>query len=94
MVGEQLIEINWEHPWSPPEIFKDGTTSEEDEEGYDNEPLDPFGWHKMEPGKPASHIAHYCYVPGLDFLLIHLHTYGLDEEDFWSSKVRCVLERR
>lgn len=86
MAGENVIELTWGHPLSPPEILKDGSVKDDDEEiAYDN--LDPFGWHKMKPGNQGSHIAHYCYVPGMDFLLVHLHTYGLDEDDFWVTKV-------
>ncbi|BEJ15700.1 hypothetical protein CspHIS471_0503050 [Cutaneotrichosporon sp. HIS471] len=84
MVGERVVELNWRHPWSPPEIQKDGTSLNAMER--DDAKLDPFGWHLLPPGNPVSHTAHYCYAPGMDFLLIHLHSYGLDEEDFWISK--------
>ncbi|CAK9781380.1 hypothetical protein CC85DRAFT_282798 [Cutaneotrichosporon oleaginosum] len=84
MVGERVIELNWQHPWAPAEILKDGSTREEPER--DDAHLDPFGWHLLPPADPGSHLAHYCYAPGMDFLLIHLHAYGLDEEDFWKSK--------
>lgn len=84
MAGEEFIELNWAHPWAPPEIFKNGTQAvEEDSE----EELDPFGWHRVEPGDGGHHTGHYCYVPGLDFLVIDLHTYGLDEDEYWINRV-------
>lgn len=88
MVGERVIELNWEHPWAPAEILKDGTTGDELE--HDDAHLDPFGWHRVRPANSGSHLAHYCYAPGMDFLLIHLHSYGLDEEDFWKSKPKYI----
>ncbi len=85
MVGERVIELNWAHPWAPGQILKNGTSLEEPERDDSN--LDPFGWHLITPqGPEGSHLAHYCYAPGMDFLLIHLHTFGLDEEDYWKSK--------
>lgn len=83
MAGEELIEINWAHPWSPPQIFKNGTTAGS-APGYAG--ADPYGWHKLPPGDAETHIGHYCYVPGLDFLLVTLHSYGLDAEGFYALR--------
>ncbi|BEJ12240.1 hypothetical protein CspHIS471_0207000 [Cutaneotrichosporon sp. HIS471] len=83
MAGEELIELNWTHPWSPPQIFKDGSTAPS-APGYEG--MDPFGWHKLPPGEAHTHIGHYCYVPGLDFLLVHLHSYGLDQEGYFEDR--------
>lgn len=89
MAGEQLIELNWKHPWSPPEIPKDyrGKVEINPPVTPVDPPLDPFGWHKLPKGGDISHTGHYCYIPGMDFLLVHVHTYGLDKEDYWTFKV-------
>ncbi|BEI84928.1 hypothetical protein CcaverHIS002_0503290 [Cutaneotrichosporon cavernicola] len=91
MVGERVVELNWQHPWSPLENLKDGTSLNAMER--DDANLDPFGWHLLPPGNPINHTAHYCYAPGTDILLVHLHSYGLDEEDFWISKPSAATGR-
>jgi hypothetical protein len=44
-------------------------------------------WSKVHPGKTKSHRPHYCYVPGMDFLMVHVMFFGLDQKEYWKDKV-------
>lgn len=93
MVGEQMTEIPWDHPWSapsPPIPLSDDAHS-----SFSFKPPPPVPPPSLtaipldaEPGGSSSHHPHYCYVPGLDFLFIHIFTFGLDQDGYWQYRVR------
>ena len=75
------MEVSPEHAWL--------------RESPDNEGEAPFPpTIPTEPASSAStHNGHYCYIPSMDFLLVHVFTFGLDEEEYWMFKVRCIVHR-
>jgi hypothetical protein len=102
MAGEQYIEIGWSHNFSAPVVEKFSDLMPEEERvpeqrrrkrrsndgGHDHKTQ---AWNKVDPGSVASHRPHYCYVPGLDFLLVHSMFFGLDQSQFWRSKVSTFI---
>ena len=62
-------------PTAPPQRRSSPSEAEEED------------WAKVTPGAEKSHLSHYCYIPGMDFLLIHIMFFGLDETQFWIDKV-------
>ncbi|WOO76715.1 uncharacterized protein LOC62_01G000338 [Vanrija pseudolonga] len=85
MAGEAFLELSATHPWSPAPVPKDYKTTKYTAGGRPNAATNT-SWHTLDAGNEGAHGGHYCYVPGLDFLLVHVHTYGLDREDYWVHK--------
>ncbi|RSH82188.1 hypothetical protein EHS25_006121 [Saitozyma podzolica] len=82
MAGEPFVELDWDHPFSPSpptEPLQDDymETSLRDSSGK------PSGMPVTPAGNPNTHQAHYCYVPGVDLLVMQIFNFGLDEDGFW-----------
>lgn len=93
MAGEAFLELSPTHPWSPGAVPKDYKTTNYTTGGRPNAATNS-SWHTFSPGNEGAHGGHYCYVPGLDFLLVHVHTYGLDRKDYWVTKVSTSARER
>jgi len=86
LAGQHWETIDWNHPLSTPKPYGvapnplNGTIRDPD--AFDREwtPKPDYG-----PGN-AKDYPHICYIPQMDFLIIQLHHYGLDEEDYWAAK--------
>jgi hypothetical protein len=95
MAGEPIVELDWDHPFSPSlpteplqNDQKYMETSSRDSSGK------PSGMPVTQVGNPNTHQAHYCYVPGIDLLVIQIFNFGLDEEGYWKWRVSGTGEAR
>jgi hypothetical protein len=92
MAGESIVEIKWDHPFSPP--FPEEPVQEDPTYLGNVAIVGPVRRSGMplitDAGSPRNHQAHYCYIPGVDLLAIHVMNFGLDEEGFWQDRVSCL----
>jgi hypothetical protein len=91
MAGEPVVELDWDHPFSPSpptEPLQDDymETSLRDSSGK------PSGIPVTPAGNPDTHQAHYCYVPGVDLLVMQIFNFGLDEDGFWKWRVSALAK--
>ena len=98
MMGETLTGIHWKHPFSPSAPEDVGDLNLEEAFSPRPDPAPGMGMPVEEPSdQPTGHSANFCYIPGLDFLLIQNFNYGLDQDGFWKFKVgllsQCLLSR-
>lgn len=83
MAGEPLIEISYDHPWAPPRAQPDEPIPVLPK----RPPLPQQGIPNVTEGSSNSHEAHYCYIPGMDLLILQVFNFGFDEDDFWAFRV-------
>lgn len=95
MAGEQMQGVDLEHPWSPPHSHLRQPELLTPLEKAAQEKLGDASQAAAEeraipPGQqttPTGHGTLYCYLPGMDFLILFVFHFGLDEEGYWSWRV-------
>lgn len=93
MAGEPVVELDWDHPFSP----SLPTAPLQDDQKYAETNLrdssaKPSGMPVTPIGNPNTHQAHYCYVPGVDLLVLQIFNFGLDEDGFWKWRVSALAK--
>ncbi|KAH8083497.1 hypothetical protein HD553DRAFT_350493 [Filobasidium floriforme] len=89
-VGSEIKPIPWNSPagvpW--PENVNPYSTPHRPFDPDDSSEQDGSGWKDSKPDPPGNgnHWPHICYVEEVDFLVVHVHQYGMDLTDYWTFK--------
>jgi len=59
---------------------------QEHEEEQEQEKIN-YDWTNWPEGDTLSHRPHYCYIPGMDMMIINVFFFGLDQDQWHIDKV-------